>query len=522
MSTRKVYPTVLTILDGWGASDNSHGNAVRNANTPVLNALLSNYPVTFLHCSGKHVGLPDKQMGNSEVGHVTMGGGRIIPQDLVKIAISIEDYSFFSNPVLHKACKKVEHNDSSLHIIGLCSNGGVHSHIDHLFSLIDLARQKLVKRVCLHIITDGRDTPPFSGINFVERISNYIKEDNHINIVTITGRYYAMDRDSRWARTEQAYNIFTNDENTILIDPVELIAQYYNKSISDEFIVPSRVNKGAIKSGDAIIFFNYRPDRMRQLAQAFSKSNFKGFSRERISDLLVITFTQYDSLLDIPFVFKPNKLTNFLGEIVSKNNLKQFRIAETEKYAHVTYFFNGGIEEPFLGEDRELVPSPKVATYDITPAMSALQVTQKVIKALEKNCYSLIIINYANPDMLGHTGNYEATIAAMETVDKCIGQLLENISKFNGLLILTADHGNAECMLDENNNPHTSHTNNRVPFLLIEGEMNKITGHGGQVHLKKEGSLIDIAPTILDILKLQKPLEMTGTSLIELASYEIR
>nr|UNJ16362.1 phosphoglycerate mutase [Boldiaceae sp.] len=522
MSIKQVYPTVLTILDGWGYSDNVHGNAVKNANTPVLNTLLSNYPVTFLHCSGKHVGLPNKQMGNSEVGHVTIGGGRIVAQDLVKISTSIEDRSFFSNFELNKAIKTVKENNSSLHFIGLCSDGGVHSHINHLLALIDLARQKSVKRVILHIITDGRDTAPFAAINFLKIISNYIKDDDSISIATIMGRYYAMDRDSRWSRTEYAYNILTKEENIIVANPAQLISQYYNQSISDEFIIPSRINKGAVKAGDAIVFFNYRSDRMRQLVQSFVKSNFKGFVREKILDLLLITFTQYDASLDIPFVFEPNKLTNFLGEVISRNNLKQFRIAETEKYAHVTYFFNGGIEEPFRGEDRELIPSPKVATYDLSPAMSALEVTQSALKALEKNYYSLIVINYANPDMLGHTGNYDATIAAMQTIDKCIAQLLESVSKFNGLLILTADHGNAECMLDENNNPYTSHTTNMVPFIVIEGEINKISGHGGQVHLRKQGSLIDIAPTILDILKLQKPVEMTGISLIEIPPYEIR
>nr|YP_010337362.1 phosphoglycerate mutase [Pulvinaster venetus]UNJ16947.1 phosphoglycerate mutase [Pulvinaster venetus] len=522
MSRTKIYPTVLTILDGWGYTNNLHGNAFTNASTPILDSLINNYPMTFLHASGEYVGLPKNQMGNSEVGHVSIGGGRIIPQDLVKISNAIEDKSFFLNNQLISIFEKLEINQNSLHLIGLCSDGGVHSHIAHLFALINFATRYRLQNIYIHIITDGRDTNPFSAINFVNTISKYINDALNINIVTIMGRYYAMDRDSRWARTEQAYNILINDDNFIPTTPAEYISKNYDNSISDEFILPIRVNKGAIKSGDAIIFFNYRPDRMRQLVQAFAKDNFKGFTRNLIQNLNIATFTQYDSSLPVSVIFKPNLLNNFLGEIVSQHSLKQLRISETEKYAHVTYFFNGGVEEPFSGEDRELIASPKVATYDLAPEMSSDELTRSVIKALEKNYYSLIIINYPNPDMLGHTGNYKAALNAMEIVDECIGKLVDAVGKANGLLIITADHGNIECMLDEKNQPHTSHTTNLVPFLFIEGEQNRVNAHGGKVKLRSNGSLVDIAPTILDIMNLGKPQEMTGISLIEESNYELR
>lgn len=334
-------------LDGWGYTNNLHGNAFTNASTPILDSLINNYPMTFLHASGEYVGLPKNQMGNSEVGHVSIGGGRIIPQDLVKISNAIEDKSFFLNNQLISIFEKLEINQNSLHLIGLCSDGGVHSHIAHLFALINFATRYRLQNIYIHIITDGRDTNPFSAINFVNTISKYINDALNINIVTIMGRYYAMDRDSRWARTEQAYNILINDDNFIPTTPAEYISKNYDNSISDEFILPIRVNKGAIKSGDAIIFFNYRPDRMRQLVQAFAKDNFKGFTRNLIQNLNIATFTQYDSSLPVSVIFKPNLLNNFLGEIVSQHSLKQLRISETEKYAHVTYFFNGGVEEPF-------------------------------------------------------------------------------------------------------------------------------------------------------------------------------
>nr|YP_009402703.1 phosphoglycerate mutase [Compsopogon caeruleus]ARX96057.1 phosphoglycerate mutase [Compsopogon caeruleus] len=494
-----------------------------NAFTPVLDSLMSSYPMTLLHASGNHVGLPENQMGNSEVGHVTIGGGRIIPQDLVKISDSINNKSLFNNLRLTKLILNLETTNTDLHLIGLCSDGGVHSHINHLLDLINFLKDKSINNIYIHVITDGRDTNPYSGIDFIKQISVYIEKISNIRIATIMGRYYAMDRDSRWSRIEKAYNILINNHSISPLNPINFIQDQYNNSFSDEFIVPTRISKGNIKSHDSILFFNYRSDRMRQLLQALVKDDFKGFIRNKIVDLNILTFTKYDNSLSVYEIFEPNSVNNFLGEIISKNRLKQFRIAETEKYAHVTYFFNGGVEEPFrkIGEDRELVPSPKVSTYDLVPEMSADDLTSSVIKALDKKTYSLIIINYANPDMLGHTGNYNAAIKAMEIIDQSIGKLVDTIGKYKGLLIITADHGNVEYMIDANNKPHTSHTTNLVPFILIESEKNKISGHGGQVKLKSNGSLADIAPTILDIMGLKQPIEMTGKSLIHKPDYEI-
>nr|QUE29978.1 pgmA [Erythrocladia irregularis] len=522
MSTEKVYPVVLTILDGWGYNENASGNAVINATTPILDNLLVNYPTTFLEASGESVGLPEGQVGNSEVGHTTIGAGRVISQDLVRISKSIETRNFFSNPNLTTICSSLEKTQKSLHLVGLCSDGGVHSHINHLLALIELTQQYHLLDVHVHFIADGRDTAQYSAISFIETLNNYIKNFENVHISTVMGRYYAMDRDCRWNRTQEAYDTLTTNYN-IISDSVErIINDLYEKGISDEFLSPTRIREGAINDGDGLIFFNYRPDRMRQLLQSFAKPKFKGFNRNLIQDLKIATFTQYVSSLPIAIAFPPNQLNNFLGETVSKKLLKQFRISETEKYAHVTYFFNGGVEEPFFGEDRELISSPKVATYDMTPEMSAEEVTASLIRAINKQCYSLIVVNYANPDMLGHTGNLNATIQAMEIVDTQIGLLLDAIGKVNGTLLLTADHGNAECMYDKLGKPHTSHTINKVPFICIEGEGNKILGYGGDVSLRDNGSLVDIAPTVLQILKLAQPPEMTGTSLISPVLYDIR
>nr|QUE28822.1 pgmA [Porphyropsis coccinea] len=524
MSTERIHPVVLTILDGWGYTENTSGNAVINAKTPILDSLLKSYPLTFLEASGESVGLPENQVGNSEVGHTTIGSGRIIRQELVRISESIRDKSFFDNDVLKTTCFNLEKNKKSLHLIGLCSDGGVHSHIDHLLALIEFTQKYNVNKVYIHFIADGRDTSQYSALSFIKTIKAYLQKHKAVNVVlaTVTGRYYAMDRDSRWNRTEQAYNILTQNEQLIDLAIEEVVTEFYEKGISDEFLPPTRIKQGKIEDDDSLIFFNYRPDRMRQMIQSFAKQKFKGFDRKLINNINIVTFTQYVASLPISIVFPPNKLNNFLGEIISKQFLKQFRISETEKYAHVTYFFNGGTEEPFLGEDRELISSPKVATYDSTPEMSSGGITESLIKAINKQCYSFIVVNYANPDMLGHTGNYDATVKAMEIVDAQIGLLIESISKVSGTLLLTADHGNAECMFDVLGAPHTSHTINKVPFILIEGEGNKINGHGAAVQLRDNGSLVNIAPTILELLDIPQPPEMTGISLISPSTYEIR
>lgn len=493
-----------------------------NAKTPILDSLLNNYPTTFLEASGKAVGLPEAQVGNSEVGHTTIGAGRVIRQDLVRISESIVDKTFFDNPILVDVCSKLERSKKKLHLVGLCSDGGVHSHIDHLLALIELSQKYNLSQICIHFITDGRDTGQYSALEFLNKIENFMKDMDNIEISSIIGRYYAMDRDCRWNRTKLAYDILTAPSLTTTQNPEDIINQFYKEGISDEFFPPTQVTDNHIVEGDGILFFNYRPDRMRQLLQSFAKTNFKGFERSLISSLRLATFTQYASSLPVPIVFPPNKLDNFLGEIVSNNSLRQLRISETEKYAHVTYFFNGGTEEPFIGEDRELISSPKVATYDQSPEMASAEITDSLINAIKKEYYSLIIVNYANPDMLGHTGNFEATVKAMEIVDIHIGQLMEAVSKVRGTLIITADHGNAEYMYDNKGEPHTAHTTNLVPFILLEGEKNKIVGHGGNVKLKSKGSLADIAPTILDMLKLSKPKEMDGQSLIQPVNYEMR
>lgn len=508
MNTFSTSPIILTILDGWGHSEKTKGNAIKFANTPTIDKLWQKFSHTLLSASGEDVGLPENQMGNSEVGHTTIGAGRIINQDLVRIQKSIETKEFFENKIIHNVCKQVYTRQSQLHIVGLCSNGGVHSHIEHLKALIKMV-SKYNNKICLHLITDGRDTAPKNAIMFIEDIIDYIKNLSNIKICTISGRYYSMDRDCRWSRTEKAYktltenNYFENKKNCI-----DIINEYYKNNISDEFIPPTRINTGKISDNDGIIFFNFRPDRIRQLLHSLTKKNFKGFPTKIINKLTIATFTEYDSSLNLPIIFPSHNQKNFLGQIISDFGFKQLRIAETEKYAHVTYFFNGGVEEPFPGEDRELIPSPKVETYDLKPEMSAHQLTYSVLKAIDKKIYKLIIINYANPDMVGHTGNFDATVQAIETIDQCIKKLYEKVQHTSGTLIITSDHGNADYMLDETNKPCKSHSTNLVPFILINHTLPL------SKKLKPSGCLADIAPTILDILKIKIPKEMNGESLI--------
>lgn len=518
-----IYPIILVIIDGWGYTKSQIGNALQIAYTPTINTLFKIYPVTFLNASSTDVGLPKNQVGNSEIGHTCIGSGRLIAQDLVRINESIQNRNFFLNKTLNHVYTIIKNKRTKIHLIGLCSDGGVHSHIDHLIALIKFFSQHKDLNVCIHFISDGRDTSPYEAIKFIDQIQQYTQFNSLIKVCTISGRYYSMDRDCRWNRTEAFYNILTEkSSSTKVIDIYEIINKFYDENISDEFIVPTRINPGTIEENDGIIFFNFRPDRMRQIIQAFVKHNFKGFTRKKINSLTLATFTKYDSTLQVPTIFTPIISNNCLGEILAQNHLKQLRIAETEKYAHVTYFFNGGTENPFSGEDRELIPSPKVKTYDQSPNMSSTQITESIIKALDHNLYDLIVVNYANLDMVGHTGNFKATIQAIETIDASIAKLIEETSKHNGILLITADHGNAEKMIDKNNIPHKSHTTNPVPFILIESENNQIIGHGGKVKLKNTGTLSDIAPTILDILQINKPIEMTGTTLIKKVLHEKR
>jgi len=522
MTQPPVAPAVLVILDGWGYREETDGNAIAAAKTPVFNSLWAAYPRTFIRTSGKAVGLPEGQMGNSEVGHLNIGAGRVVPQELVRISDAVEDGSILKNPALVQICQEVRSRDSKLHLVGLCSEGGVHSHISHLLGLLDLAKAQGISKVCIHAISDGRDTSPKEGVQAIGLLENYINQIGVGRIVTLSGRYYAMDRDRRWDRVKRAYDVMTQDGPVSGRSAIEVLQDSYAEGVTDEFIPPTRIAPGAVEPGDGVIFFNFRPDRSRQLTHAMVSEDFNGFERVKINPLSFVTFTQYEQGLPVKVAFEPQNLNNILGEVIAQHGLKQFRTAETEKYPHVTYFFNGGREEPFEGEDRKLVSSPMVATYDLKPEMSAEAVTDVVTAAIEKRIYSLVVINYANPDMVGHTGQIPATIQAVETVDRCLGRLLESISKVGGTALITADHGNAEYMLDEHGNPWTAHTTNPVPLILVEGEKAKIPGHGTDVVLRTDGRLSDLAPTLLDILQLPQPAEMNGKSLLKAAKYETR
>ncbi|MBF2046408.1 MAG: 2,3-bisphosphoglycerate-independent phosphoglycerate mutase [Elainella sp. C42_A2020_010] len=522
MAQVPISPVVLIILDGWGYREETNGNAIAVANTPVMDSLWAAYPRTLIRASAKSVGLPEGQMGNSEVGHLNLGAGRVVPQELVRITDAVEDGTLLSNSALLQICQEVRQRNGKLHLIGLCSEGGVHSHLSHLAGLLELAKEQDIGEVCIHAITDGRDTKPTDGLAALEQIQRYIDQFGVGRISTLSGRYYAMDRDRRWDRVQKAYDVLTQDGPGDGRSVLEVLQASYDAGVTDEFVLPIRIASGAVTPGDGVIFFNFRPDRARQLTQAFVDPKFDGFEREFITPLTFLTFTQYDPSFPVLVAFEPQNLNNILGQVIAQHGLKQFRTAETEKYAHVTYFFNGGIEEPFEGEDRQLVPSPMVATYDRAPAMSAVQVTDGAIVAVEKGVYSLIVINYANPDMVGHTGNLDATVQAVETVDTCVGRLLESIGKAGGTAIIIADHGNAELMWDEQGNPWTAHTTNPVPFILIEGEKRKIPGYGTDVELRSDGCLADVAPTILQILGLPQPTEMTGRSMILPSEYEVR
>ena len=506
-------PTVLMILDGYGLNDKAEGNAVVQGKTPVMDKLMAEYPFVKGNASGMAVGLPDGQMGNSEVGHLNMGAGRIVYQDLTKITKAIQDGDFFENKALLAACENVKANDSSLHLMGLVSDGGVHSHIEHIYGLLELAKRQGIEKVYVHCFLDGRDTPPASGKGYVEELEAKMKEIGVGAVASVMGRYYVMDRDNRWDRVEKAYLALTKGIGENAVSGPEGIQASYDAETTDEFVLPTVVVKdgapiATIKDDDSIIFFNFRPDRAREITRTFCDDEFSGFDRgERIKTTFVC-FTEYDvTIANKQVAFVKEKITNTFGEFLAKNGLKQARIAETEKYAHVTFFFNGGVEEPNEGEERILVKSPKVATYDLKPEMSAYEVCDKLVEAIKSGKYDVIIINFANPDMVGHTGVQEAAIKAIEAVDECVGRTVEALKEVDGQMFLCADHGNAEQLIDEETGaPFTAHTTNPVPFILINADP--------AYKLREGGCLADIAPTLIELMGMEQPAEMTGKSLL--------
>lgn len=501
-------PVMLMILDGFGIAPKSDGNAVEAAKKPNFNGLIEKYPTTQLQASGLYVGLPDGQMGNSEVGHLNIGAGRIIYQELTRITKEVGEGGFLKNESLTLAIKNAKENNSALHLMGLLSDGGVHSHIDHLKGLLSLAKESGLQNVYVHAFMDGRDVPPSSGKDFVVEIENYMKEIGVGKIATISGRYYAMDRDNRWERVQLAYNAMVLGQGENAASAVEAVDKSYHDNKTDEFILPAVIDEnGMIKNNDSVIFFNFRPDRAREITRAINDKEFTGFNRE-ILNLTFVTMTQYDKTLEGVYVaYKPQSIGNTLGEFVSNKGLNQLRIAETEKYAHVTFFFNGGVEKENPGEDRALIASPKVATYDLKPEMSAYEVTEELLNRIDEDKYDMIILNYANPDMVGHTGIMEAAVKAVEVVDECLGKVANKILEKDGTLFITADHGNAEIMIDfSTGNPFTAHTTDPVPFVWVANNTEGRT--------LKEGKLADIAPTMLNEMGLEAPEEMTGECLI--------
>ena len=512
-------PVVLVILDGWGHRDSPTDNAIRAARTPNMDALWQTCPHTLIQASGSAVGLPDGQMGNSEVGHLTIGSGRVVRQELVRIGHAIRDGSFRRNLQLNALAQRLEDRGTTLHLVGLLSDGGVHSHVDHLAGLLRWAASRRFSRVCVHGITDGRDTADHAGPGYVKDLQQLMTSLDCGRITTLCGRYWAMDRDQRWERTAKIYQLLTEEDSNHHPDPLAALQASYDKGIGDEFLEPHRFGEGVLQPGDGLICFNFRPDRVRQMMRALVLNNFNGFPRPVWpSPLDVVTFTQYEHGLPVGVAFPPQPLDHLLGDVVAEYGLRQFRIAETEKYPHVTYFFNGGRERPLPGEDRHLVPSPKVATYDQSPAMSAWDVTDGVISAMAKGVYSLIVVNYANPDMVGHTGIMDAAVQAIETVDACVGRIAEATRWAGGTMLITADHGNAETMRSAEGKPWTAHTTNPVPLLLLAGEKRKIFGVSNPVELRDNGTLADLAPTILEILRIPVPPAMGGSSLIASSS----
>jgi len=502
----EMKPLAIIIMDGFGISSEEKGNAIAKANKPNLERFWKKYPTTTIKASGLAVGLPRGQMGNSEVGHLNLGGGRIVYQDYTRISLAVEEGKLCRNSVLEQAMNGA--GKGKLHFIGLLSDGGVHSHITHLFALLDMARQKGMVRVYVHAVLDGRDVPPRSALTYFKELKEKFSEIGIGKVATVSGRYYTMDRDKRWDRVKRAYCCLT-DGVGLKAETAEIaVEQSYERGENDEFLQPTVIDSaGLIEDGDSIIFFNFRPDRAREISRAFVDADFKEFPTKPIH-VRYTCMTQYDATLNAPIAFPAQNLSNTLGEVLSRKGLCQLRIAETEKYAHVTYFFNGGKEQPNPGEDRALIPSPKVATYDLKPEMSAYEVRDEVIRRIDSGKYGLIVLNFANPDMVGHTGIFDAAVKAVETVDGCVGSVVDEILKVGGAVILTADHGNAEKMLDESTGqPHTAHTTNPVPLSLIAGD-------GVERKLRDDGILADVAPTVLQLLEVEQPKEMSGKSLI--------
>lgn len=506
-------PTVLMILDGYGLNQNCDHNAICEAKTPVMDQLMSQCPYVQGQASGLAVGLPEGQMGNSEVGHLNMGAGRTVYQELTRITKSIEDGDFYSNPELLAAVKNAKENNSSLHIMGLLSDGGVHSHINHVYGLLELAKREGLEKLYVHCFLDGRDTPPSSGKSYIEALQAKMKELNVGEVGVVSGRYYAMDRDNRWDRVELAYQALTKGEGIKGTDAAEAVQASYDDGKTDEFVLPTVIEKDGkplttIQDKDSVIFFNFRPDRARELTRAFCDPEFSGFDRGERLNLTFVCFTDYDETIPNKLVaFKKEEITNTFGQFLADHNMTQARIAETEKYAHVTFFFNGGVEEPYKGEDRILVKSPKVATYDLQPEMSAPEVCNKLVDAIKSQKYDVIIINFANPDMVGHTGIENAAIRAIETVDECVGKTVEAIKEVDGQMFICADHGNAEQLVDyKTGEPFTAHTTNPVPFILVNADPSYT--------LREDGKLADIIPTLIELMGMEQPKEMTGKSLL--------
>ncbi len=513
-SAQRVKPLLLMILDGWGYSPTYEGNAIAQAALPNFRYLESTYPRTLLKASGEAVGLPAGQMGNSEVGHLNIGAGRVVYQELTRISKAVAEKALPSNQVLNEAMTRVKINGKALHFMGLLSDGGVHSHQDHLFALLEMAKDLGVERIYIHAFLDGRDVLPQSAKVYLAKLEEKLKALGVGQIATVSGRYFVMDRDKRWERLEKGYQAMVYGEGEMAAGAMSAVEKSYHQRVNDEFVIPTVMlnSEGQpmakIETGDSVIFYNFRSDRARELTRAFVDEVFIGFDRPERPQVHFVCMTEYDMTIKAYVAYPPQNLENTLGEVLGQASLKQLRIAETEKYAHVTFFFNGGIEEENLGEERSLVPSPKVATYNLQPEMSATDLTRELIATLQENVYDVIILNFANPDMVGHTGVFKATIEAVETVDKCLGEIAGVMKKLGGTLLITADHGNAESKLDlKTGLPLTAHTTNPVPFILVDERFRDQA-------LREGGALCDIAPTILELLRISKPLEMTGTPLI--------
>lgn len=507
---KKIYG--LIIMDGFGINPDTYGNAIKKSGTPYVHYLMSKYSHTQIGASGMDVGLPDGQMGNSEVGHLNMGAGRVVYQELTRITKSIKDGDFFNNEAILHAMNSAKNNGKQFHTYGLLSSGGVHSHIEHLFGIIKMAKQVGLDNIYVHCFLDGRDVPPKSGADFVKELADFMKAENFGEIASVMGRFYAMDRDNRWDRVEKAYNALTLGEGEKFEDAVEAVKHSYEEGVTDEFVTPKIIVKNGkpvatVNEGDSILFFNFRPDRAREISRAFIMPDFMNFERKKgFLAPVYVGMTQYDASFSeyLDTAFKPEKLTNTLGEVIANNGLKQLRIAETEKYAHVTFFFNGGVEKPNPNEDRVLIPSPKVATYDLQPEMSAMEVAEKAVERIKSGEYDVMILNFANCDMVGHTGVFEAAVKAVDTVDKALKMVVEAILSMGGEAIVTADHGNADKMYEKDGTPFTAHTTNPVPFILVKD---------GTYKMRDGGVLADVAPTLLKMMGIEQPKEMTGKPL---------